>query len=385
MTAPYRFRLTTEIIYGTHASLRAGEIARNEYGMKNALVVTDKGVADSGVINKVLEPLQKEGVSTIIFDEVEANPTVSTVNKAGELFREKACDGVIAVGGGSSLDAGKSVGVMGKNPGPVDDYLGIGKVKSPASPVIAIPTTAGTAAEVTDVAVLSDYEKRIKMGLRSPHVAPVAALLDPLLTVTLPPGPTRDSGLDALCHAVESYICKNAWDASEALALRAIELIGDNLRKAVYDGENIAARDAMLKGSLLAGMAFHNTLLCLVHAITGPLGGYYNMPHGAANAILLPHCMRFMLPGAVEKYVNIAVALGEEIDGFSEREAATMAVSAIEQLSDDVGLPEGLSVYGVEEADLSEIAEKCAPGFMVPLSPRRANAEEIEQILHTAL
>jgi alcohol dehydrogenase len=280
---------------------------------------------------------------------------------------------------------GKSVGVLATNPGTAADYLGMDKVKRPCAPVVGVPTTAGTAAEITDVAVLSDHEKKIKMGLRSAYVAPHVALLDPLLTVSLPPGPTRDSGLDALTHAVEAYVTVNAWHASDALALKSIELVGRHLRCAVHNGKDIEARDGMLTASLLAGMAFHNTKLCLVHAITGPVGGVYNLPHGASNAIVLPHAMRFLLPGAVTKYVDIAIALGEQVEGLSERAAAEKAVEAVEQLSQDVGLPEGLSVYGVKEEDLPALSETIEGNFMVPLSPRLAKAADILEICRAAL
>lgn len=384
MTSPYYFQITTQIIYGTHSASRIGEIARG-LGIKKAQVVTDIGVAKSGVLDKILTPLKETEIDAVVFDAVEANPTIQTADKAAEQFASEGCDGVIAVGGGSPLDAGKVVGVLATNPGTASDYLGIDKVKNPGAPVIGVPTTAGTAAEITDVAVLSDHEKKIKLGLRSPQVAPRVALLDPLLTVSLPPGPTRDSGLDALTHAIEAYISVNAWRASDAVALKAIELVGRYLRTAVHNGQELEARDGMLTASLMAGMAFHNTKLCLVHAITGPLGGVYDLPHGASNAIVLPHAMRFMLPGAVSRYVDIAMALGERIEGLSERAAAEKAIEAVEQLSQDVGLPEGLAVYGVKEEDLPALSETIEGNFMVPLSPRVARATDILEICQAAL
>jgi alcohol dehydrogenase len=384
MSGPFYFQIPTQIIYGKHSASGMGEIA-GSLGMSKALIVTDEGVAKSGVLDRILTPLQEAGVATLMFDEVEPNPTIQTVDRAAEQFKREGCDGVIAMGGGSPLDVGKSVGVLATNPGTASDYLGMDKVKHPSAPVIGVPTTAGTAAEITDVAVLSDHEQKIKMGLRSVYVAPRIALLDPLLTVSLPPGPTRDSGLDALTHAIEAYIGVNAWHATDALALRSVELVGRYLRTAVFNGKDIEARDGMLTASLLAGLAFHNTKLCLVHAITAPLGGAYNLPHGASNAIVLPHAMRFMLPGAVSKYVDIAVALGEQVQGLSERAAAEKAIQAVEQLSRDVGLPEGLSIYGVKEEDLPALSETIAGLYMVPLSPRVAKAAEILEICRAAL
>ncbi len=380
----YKFRITTQIIYGRNSAAQIGDIAKAT-GKNKFQIITDSGVTGSGILECLTVPLKKAGVETIVFDGVEPNPTVQTVDKAYSQFSDNGCEGVIAIGGGSPMDAGKSVGVLATNPGSASDYLGIDKVSQVSAPVICVPTTAGTAAEITDVAVLSDPEKKIKAGLRSPQVAPDVALLDPLLTVSLPPEPTRDSGLDALTHAIESYICLNAWSASDSLTLTAIELIGSHLRTAVHNGSDIDARDGMLKASLLAGMGFHNTMLCLVHAITGPLGGRYNFPHGASNAIVLPHALQFMLPGAVSKYADIAVALGEDIQGLSDREAAEMAVEAVEQLAEDVGLPDGLSFYGAKEEDLPEVSKTIAESFMIPLSPRKATAEDILKICQAAM
>jgi alcohol dehydrogenase len=384
MPGPYSFQITTQVIYGEHSASHIGEIAGG-LGVNRAQIVTDQGVAKSGVLNRILTPLKEAGVATVVFDEVESNPTVQTVEKAAEQFKSGSCNAVIAVGGGSPLDVGKSVGVLATNPGTASDYLGVDKVKNPGAPVIGVPTTAGTAAEITDVAVLSDYEKKIKTGVRSTYVAPRVALLDPLLTISLPSSPTRDSGLDALTHAIEAYVSVNAWHATDAVALKSIELVGRYLRTAVHNGKNIEARDGMLTASLLAGLAFHNTKLCLVHAITAPLGGAYNLPHGASNAIVLPHAMRFMLPGAVPKYVDIAIALGEQVEGLSERAAAEKAIEAVEQLSRDVGLPAGLSVYGVEEESLPGLSETIEGLYMVPLSPRVAKAAEILEICRAAL
>jgi alcohol dehydrogenase len=384
MDTAYEFRITTQIVYGRNTAAKIGDLA-GKVGAKKLLLITDKGVSGAGILDCLMGPLKKAGIETVVYDDVEVNPTVQTVDNAYARYSDTDCQGIIAVGGGSPMDTGKSVGVLATNPGSASDYVGVDKVVTPSAPVICVPTTAGTAAEITDVAVLSDPVKKTKLGLRSPHVAPTIALLDPMLTLSLPPGPTRDSGLDALTHAIESYICVNAWSASDALTLRAIELIGTYLRTTVHNGSDIEARDGMLTASLLAGMGFHNTKLCLVHAITGPLGGLYNFPHGASNAIVLPHAMRFMLPGAISKYVDIAIALGENVEGLTERDAAEYAIEAIETMSEDVGLPEGLSVYGAKSEDLPAASETIAESFMVPLSPRRASAEDILKICQAAM
>ena len=384
MSVPYEFNIATRIVYGRNAAGQIGEIVAG-LNLKKIQLVTDKGVANAGTLDYLLNPLKAAGIDSIVFDDVEYNPTVQTVDKAAEQFRNENCDGVIAAGGGSPIDAGKCVGVLATNAGSATDYLGVDQVKNPSVPVICVPTTAGTAAEITDVAVLNDPEKKLKMGMRSPYVAAAVALLDPVLTLTLPLEPTRDSGLDALTHAIESYVSVNSWRVTDTLNLQAIGLVGRYLRTAVHNGNDIEARDGMLTASLLAGMAFHHTKLCLVHAITLPFGGIHNVPHGVSNAIVLPHAMKFMLPGAISKYVDIAVALGEDVSGISERAAAEKAVEAVEQLSRDVNLPKGLSVYGIKEDELPELSESIAENFMVPLSPRIAKAEDILQICKWAL
>lgn len=384
MSSPYYFQIPTQIIYGRYSAGQIGEVA-GKLGIKKIQIITDTGVVSSGVLDKILAPLKEAGIAALVFDTVEPNPTIQTVDCAAEQYAQADCDGIIALGGGSPLDAGKAVGILATNPGKAADYLGVDKVKIPSAPVIGIPTTSGTAAEITDVAVLSDPARKAKLGLRSVYVAPRVAVLDPLLTLGLPPSPTRDSGLDALTHAIEAYISVNSWPGSDVLALRAIELVGKYLRRAVHVGKDIKARDGMLVASLLAGMAFHNTKLCLVHAITGPLGGAYNLPHGAINAIVLPHAMQFMLPGAVDKYVDIAVALGENIQGLSKRAAAEKAVAAVFQLSRDVDLPSGLSYYNLKEEDLTPLAPAIAGSFMVPLSPRVASLSDVVNVLKAAL
>lgn len=378
------YRLTTQVIYGRDGSSRVGELA-GRLSLKRVQVVTDAGIMKTGTGERILRILRDSGLQAVLFDQVEYNPTVKMADNAKKQFTEERCDGVVAVGGGSPMDVGKTVGILMTNPGSASEYLGIGKVKNGGLPVICLPTTSGTSAEITDVAVLSEPEKKLKAGLRSPQVAATIALLDPLLTLSLPPGPTRESGLDALAHAIESYVCLKAWAPTEALALRGIELIGKHLRTAVHNGSDYEARDGMMEGSLLAGMAFHATWVCLVHAITGPLGGFYNLPHGAANGIVLPHAMRFLLPGAVSKFASIARALGEKVEHLSERQAAERAVEAVEQLSRDVGMPEGLSVYGVKEKDLPQLAGVIAGSVLIPLCPRIPVAEDILEICKASL
>ncbi len=384
MAGRYEFQFTTQIIYGRESARKVGEVA-SRLGLKKVQVVTDLGLVKSGIAGKILQFLKDSGIQAVLFDQVEFNPTVQVADTAKKEYVKERCDGVVAVGGGSAMDAGKTVGILATNPGSAAEYLGIGKVKKPGAPVICLPTTSGTSAEITDVAVLSEPEKKTKLGLRSPYVAPTAAILDPLLTLTLPPAPTRESGLDALAHAIESYVCLNAWAPTEALTYKGIEMIGRHLRTATHNGSNYEARDGMMMGSLLAGMGLHTTWVNLVHAITGPLGGFYNLPHGAANAIVLPRAMRFLLPAAVTKFASVARALGVKTDRLSERQAAEKAIEEVQQLSRDVGMPGGLSAYGVKEADLKKLAEIIAGGILLPLAPRMATAKDILEICKDSL
>ncbi len=381
---PVIFQLPTRVVYGAGAIKQIGDQAL-ALGIHRALLVTDKGIASSHLLDQVMPFLEAAKITTVLFDAVEANPSLETTEAALKLCLDEKCDGVFAVGGGSPLDVGKAVAVLATNSGNIREYLGIGKIKKDGLPIITIPTTAGTAAEITDVSVLSDHQMHSKVTIRSPQVAPRLALLDPALTLGLPPSVTRDTGMDALTHAIESFINVNAWPASEALALRAIEMIGANLRTAVYNGANLAARDAMLSASLIAGFAFHNTRLALVHAITTPLQGVFELPHGVCNAIVLPHALEFMLPGSIGKYIQIAQALGEPVGGLAPRAAAGRAIVAIRQLMDDIGVPRGLAAYNVTSDPFPAIAEKAAASFMIALSPRRAAAADIVEILRRSL
>jgi alcohol dehydrogenase len=384
MNDSWNFHLATRVVHGRGAARGLGQVAA-DVGIRRALLVTDAGVAKAGVLDQVLGPLRSSGIETVVFDEVEANPTLRTVDRGAARFAASRCDGVVAVGGGSPMDAGKAIGVLSTNPGPVASHLAPRTIANPGLPVICVPTTAGTGAEVTCVAGLRDGEIGSKVALAGPLVAARVAVLDPLLTLSLPPGPTRDSGLDVLTHAIESYINVTAWDGTRVLALRAIEMVAQHLRTAVHRGSDLEARDGMLTASLLAGMAFANTDLGLVHAIALTVGGPFNTPHGATNAVLLPHAMRFLLPAALPQFAEIAVALGQKTDGRSTAEMAETAVQTVECLCADTGLPRGLSALGVEAESLPELAAAMARHPMTPFSPRRATPNDCLEICRKAL
>ncbi len=372
-----RFFLSTEILFGNGKIETLGSICKAK-GLKRVGIVTDKGVVHAGIIEQVRATLKGNHIDLVLYDEVKPNPTVQNVEAGKKLFLEEKCDGVIGIGGGSALDAAKTVSVYAGQSCDIKDLPE--SVLDNKLFCIAVPTTSGTSAEITDVAVLSHPEKREKFGIRHARIAPDTAVLDPLLTVSLPRVPTRDSGVDALCHAIESILSSKSWDATECLCLRAIELIGKNLRSAVFNPDNVVSREAMMKAELLAGMGFHHTYLCLPHAIGTPIGGFYDMPHGASNAIVFPETLKFLMPACLPELARIYRALTGDGSAIPDRRAAEMAIEEIERLLEDVQMPKKLSGYGARIEDMEQLSETIEKSYLVPLSPRVAAREEIFEI-----
>jgi len=361
----------------------AAEAAR--LGVSRPLVVTDSGLAQTDIPGLVTGVLDAAQVTWTLFAEVEPNPSVETVLKGVDIYRREGCDGIIAVGGGSPIDAAKAIGLLAANGGDIRDYFGADKVKKPLPPLIAIPTTCGTGSEVTQYTVITDTQKKFKMGIGSPYNIPKVAIVDPTLLARLPSRMVAATGMDALCHAVESYTSQAAQPASDALNLHAIRLIGEHLRPAVANG-NLADLSGMAMASMLAGMGFNNTRTTLVHAMSHAVTGHAHVPHGIANAILLPHVLEFNLIGNPEKHADIADALGEDTEGLTLMEAARLAVDTVRDLSNDVGIPTGLREVGVTDAMLEALADdtmKAALG--VALNPRRPTREEVLALYRGAM
>lgn len=379
----FTWQLPTKVVFGTGAVRKIGEQAR-ALGGTRVLVVTDPVLRRVGPIEETRKYLEEAGLAVTIYDGVEPNPTIEVVEQGLTLAREFACDLLVGLGGGSSIDSAKAIGLMLNNAGSISDYWG----RAPANravPVIAVPTTAGTASEVTWVTVIKDARRKVKMGIGHPNLAAAVALCDPALSTTMPANVTASTGLDALTHAVESYTNTSTEPISEALALEAIRLIGANLRPAVAKGDNLSARERMLLASLMAGLAFANTRLGIVHAITSPLGGYFPVPHGVVNAILLPYAMEFNLIGNLEKHARIAAALGENVQGLSPVEAAGRSVEAVKKLAKDVGLPAGLGEVGVKEESLPEVCAEAMKNVNIPINPRRPTVEDLITICKKAM
>lgn len=380
----FEYKMPTEIVFGKGSSLKLAEMVKKAGGSK-VLIVTDKGVWENNVLKNIEKSLKDNGVEYIVFSEVEPDPTIQGVEKATKLLKEFNADIVVGVGGGSSLDSAKAIAIMGTNEGKIFDYVGFGLIKSKPLPIIAIPTTAGTGSEATFWSVLADKTQDVKASVGGWEIMPTIAILDPELTLTLPPKLTAATGMDALCHAMESYVAKSTQPISEGMSLQAMKLIAKSLRRAVTRGDDIQAREDMLMASLLAAFAFNVTRLGLAHALAIPFGAHHHIPHGTVNAILLPWVMEYNLPAATDKYIEIAKIFGEDVSSLSNMDGARKAVDAIKKLNIDIGITESLMDYGVVEADLAMIAEEGYKSGNVLVNPRSSKVEDLVQISRKAM
>lgn len=322
----------------------------------SVLIVTDSGLVNTGIVDRLEDILRQNGIIFSRFDKVVADPPFELVDEAVAQLRQAGSQAVLGIGGGSSLDIAKVVSVMGTNNNPVTSMFGVDQVDKPGLPLILVPTTAGTGSEVTPIVILSDPYEKLKKGIVSPYLYPSCALLDPELTVGLPAAVTAATGMDALIHAIEAYTSKNATFISDILAKEAIRLLYTNIRKAVADGSNIEARDFMLRGSLLAGMAFANAGVTAVHAFAYPIGAEFHIPHGVANTIMLVPVMRFNMIGNLERFAAIGDMFGLPTESMSLREAAQSTIDAMDELSDDLRVPRNLRDFGIKETDIPNLA-----------------------------
>lgn len=383
MLVAYQFQTPTKIISGIGST---AEIIKelNDLHAKKVLLITDPGLVQAGVAQQVVEMLKQAAVEVEIFDAVEPDPSIQVATKAAEMAKNVKANVLIALGGGSAIDTAKSAALLVTNGGYLKDYAGVNKVVKPILPLIAVPTTAGTGSEVTIFAVMSDPEKQEKFTISSALIAPAVAVLDPLLTLKLPPSVTAFTGMDALTHAIEAFTSSIAQPATDALALSAIKLILKHLPVAVGRGDNIKARDGMLQASLLAGIAFNNAFLGLAHAIASPLGGHFHVPHGLANAVMLPYVMEYNLPTAVRRYAEIGCALGLQAVGDTPRAVAEKTVAAITQLARDINIPEKLSNIGAKEELLPLVARDALKSIQLKFNVRNASEKEILALLQKA-
>lgn len=327
------------------------------HSARSILLVTDAGLVQTGIPARIEELLRANDLDVATFSGVEPDPRVEIVEQGVSAARDAGAEAIVGVGGGSSLDIAKVVAIMLSNGGEPLDYAGIGHIPQPGLPMIAIPTTAGTGSEVTPIAVLSDKAAHLKKGIVSDYLYPTAALVDPELMAGLPPSVTAYTGIDALTHCIEAYTNRFAQAFVDTFALEGIRLAGKSLRTAVHRGADLDARSDMALASLYGGLCLGPVNTAAVHALAYPLGGTFDVPHGVANSLLLPYVMEFNLPSHLEKYHHVAVALGEKTAGLSLREAAQKSVSAVAQLSDDVGLVRRLRDLDIPQDAIPEMAE----------------------------
>jgi alcohol dehydrogenase class IV len=375
----FAWELPSRIEFGLGAAANLADRVK-EYGTDRVLLVADPGLPET-VLDRVTAPLDEGGVSRAVFRDIEPEPDARGVEAGRELARSEGCEVVVGVGGGSTLDTAKAIAVMLRNEGHIRDYAGQDLIPEPGAPVIAMPTTAGTGSEVTIWSVIAEKDEKKKYGVGGRYMTATLALCDPELTVTLPPHITATSGIDALAHALESYVNKATQPVSEALSLQAMQLVAKSLRLAVVDGENLEARSDMLLASLMAGMAFNSTRLGIAHALAMPLGAGYKIPHSTIIAVLLPEVMRFNLVGNLEKFVRIAGIFGERPERLPVRDAAELSVGAILKLYEDVGISDGLARYGVREEHLRDLAEAGIQTGNIPVNPRKPTVEDLVEIM----
>ncbi|NCI15940.1 lactaldehyde reductase [Cronobacter muytjensii] len=358
-------------------------VANKRWG--KALIVTDGQLVKLGLLESLFAALDAHQLSYELFDEVFPNPTEALVQKGYAAWRRAQCDYLIAFGGGSPIDTAKAIKILTANPGASTDYSGVGKVKNPGVPLVAINTTAGTAAEMTSNAVITDEARRIKEVIIDPNLIPDIAVDDASVMLDIPPAVTAATGMDALTHAVEAFVSVGAHPLTDANALEAIRLIHQWLPKAVEDGHDLEAREQMACGQYLAGMAFNSAGLGLVHALAHQPGATHNLPHGVCNAILLPVIENFNRPHAVKRFARVAQAMGVDTRGMSDEQASHEAINAIRALSARVGIPSGFRQLGVTKADIEGWLDKALADPCAPCNPRTASRDEVRELYLEAL
>ena len=374
-----RFILNETSYHGKGAVAAVANEAKGR-GFKKALVCSDPDLIKFGVTKKVTDVLDGAGLAYELFSDIKPNPTIQNVQAGVEAFKKSGADYLIAIGGGSSMDTAKAVGIIINNPefADVRSLEGVAPTKKPSVPIIAVPTTAGTAAEVTINYVITDTEKDRKMVCVDPHDIPVVAVVDPDMMSTMPKSLTAATGMDALTHAIEGYITKGAWTLSDMFHLKAIEIISESLRGAVENTPE--GRAGMALGQYVAGMGFSNVGLGIVHSMAHPLGALYDTPHGIANAIILPTVMEYNAPTTGEKYRDIAKAMGVKgTENMSQEEYRKAAVDAVKQLSKDVGIPDNLKDI-VKPEDIPFLAQSAYDDACRPGNPRDTSVEEITEL-----
>ncbi len=372
----FDFILPTKIRYGAGAINLLGEELKNSQA-KKIMIITDRGIVKAGLLSKLEDILNYENLDYIIFDEIEANPKDHNVEKCARIARENDVDIFVAFGGGSPIDAAKGAAVIARQGGRIKDYQGRDKIGKDCMPLITIPTTAGTGSEVTFSAVITDTERNFKFTVKSPYIAARTALLDPELTISVPPLITASTGIDALTHAIEGYTANCTEPIAEAIGLYAVEYIASSISRAVSKGNDLEARDRMMMGSLMGGLSFSHSDVASVHCMAEALGSVYDAPHGLCNSILLPYVMEYNLSECEYKYARIARAMG--IDDNDDKRAAQKGIKHIKKLSEEIGLP-GLSSLEIDSDDFEMLAEMSVENGSNSSNPRKMNKEAYTEL-----
>lgn len=385
MSPIYQFKAPSVVVHGAGAAKEVGSFAKGVG--RRALIVTDQFLEKMGLLDEIKRSLEASGVSFSIYDKVVQEPTMEYTEEGLALFKSSGAEFLIAVGGGSPIDTAKAISALATNPGKINQFEGPNKIPSPGAPLIAIPTTAGTGSEVTQFTIITDTVRNVKMLIASPMIMPRIALVDPMMTLKMPPSITAATGLDALTHAIEAYVSVKAQPITDALALDAIRLISENLRPAWCNGDNVEARIGMMTGALEAGLAFSNSSVALVHGMARPIGAYFHVPHGISNAALLATVVEFSIPGNPARYAQIAEAMGEKTATLSTLDAAYLAVKAVRRLTEDLKVP-SLRGLGVDEAKFNSVVSQMATDALASGSPgnnpRKATQEEIVELYRKA-
>lgn len=378
------FQTTSRILRGAGSLAQiAGEVTR--LNRSQVLIITDPGVVAAGIVDKLTGVLDDSAIKYTKYDKIEPDPSLQTAMGAAAKVKEVSADLIIGIGGGSAIDVAKVAAILVTNEGDIGSFVGIDQVDHPGLATVIVPTTAGTGSEVTPIVILSDHEEKLKKGIVSPYLFPTVALLDAELTVGLPPGVTAATGMDALIHAVEAFTSKNADSLTDVLACRAMELIFNNILDAYNDGSNIVARENMLEGSMLAGMAFANAGVTAVHAFAYPIGAQFHIPHGVANSIMLVPVMEFNMSGNLSRFAGLGKAFGLDLSGDEQQDAA-VAVDALRELSEKLNIPKHLGEFGVKDEDVGELAEGVMKVTrLLANNPRELTLQDAEDIYRQVL
>ncbi|EPJ95375.1 MULTISPECIES: L-threonine dehydrogenase [Pseudomonas] len=358
--------------------------AIRNYGFRKALIVTDAGLAKAGVATLIAEKLALQDIDSVIFDGAKPNPSIANVEAGLRVLKEHHCDFIVSLGGGSPHDCAKGIALCATNGGHIRDYEGVDRSAKPQMPLVSINTTAGTASEMTRFCIITDEERHVKMAIVDRNVTPLLSVNDPELMVAMPKGLTAATGMDALTHAIEAYVSTAANPITDACAIKAMELISQNLRQAVNDGKDLTARENMAYAQFMAGMAFNNASLGFVHAMAHQLGGFYDLPHGVCNAVLLPHVQTFNASVCAARLTDVAHALGADVRGLSPEEGAQAAIAAIRTLARDVEIPAGLRDLGAKLDDIPILATNALKDACGLTNPRKADQGQIEEIFRNA-